>query len=237
MHSFYLKILAHSASKMLRTKKFFKAFWYFIRIYGLQPHKLSRFELARALLMFFVVVFINLILLMVNIATKKSADVIVAGILMLPGIATMFVDMSVLILNSREIEEFLVNFSRIINESGEEKLLSKAFDMLMIINKVLGAFASVSIFGTILTFLMTGTSLMPIWVPYSHGPGFLAVWVNQSAFACYQILQLWLVESFLFIMLSILNAYSLYLHRTIQKMSMKRNDLVKCVDDYVQFKA
>lgn len=191
--------------------------------------------MARGIFLFLIFACLNTVWMIMKISTTESVAIIISGLQMLPGIAIMCVDMFVFVWNSREIEEFFVDLCRIIEESGEEEMFNKAYKKLMRVNKGLGAFATVSVTGSVTAFLLTGKSVMPIWMPYDHGLWFFASWANQSAFFCYQVLQLWLVETFIFTILSILNAYSLYLRKMTQ--NMRRDDLVKFVEDYLKFKA
>lgn len=225
----------HSEFRMLQSKKFFKAFWLFYKYSGLQPYKLSRFELLRGLILFAIFPFLSFAFSVVKILTSESVDVVISGVQLIPLFVTMFIDMIMLALNSREIEEFYKNFCRIIEELEEEKLFNKSYNKIMGVSRKLGVFSLISINGSSFAFLLTGRSSWLTWVPI--GPGFYAVWVQQSVYNFYHVLQMWLVETFVFVMLSILNAYTVALRKRIQKMSMTHGDLVKCVEEYLQFKS
>lgn len=218
---------------MLQRKKFFKAFWFIFKILGLQPHNLSQIELARGLFLFVSFACIDFALM----ATMVNEKNIISALQTFPGLSIMVVDMFVFAWKSREIEAFFINLCRIIDESGDDKLFTKYYRKGLNINLGLGAFAFISVTGGIIAFLLTGKSIMPIWMPCDRGPWFFVVWAIHSSSIIYQVLQLWLVEAFIIILLSILNAYSISLRTTIQKSSMEKRDVMKCVEEYLQFKS
>lgn len=218
---------------MLEDKKFFRTFWFCLRFFGLQPHNLNRVQLARGMLLFLTLVFVNFVLSIAKISTTESAEIKVSMLQVFPVFIVMLVDMITFIRSSRDIEEFFDSLSEI---AGEEKLFNKSYNRIMRINTVLGGLATLSVVGNSLTLLLAGKPITPIWIPNDHGLVFIVIWANNSFYIAYHILCIWLVESFIFVIFGLLNAHSLYLRKSIQNMSMTKEDLVKCVEKYLEFK-
>lgn len=219
---------------MFANKKFFQVFWYFIRLFGLQPYKLNWLQIALALLVFVFLIGVNFVLLLIEIATTTNIATIMSGVQAVPVFVITFLDCLNLVRYSRKIEVYFNNLCRIIDESGEEKLFAKAYTDNMKIMKGLGVFAFISVNSNAIGFLLTGKTITPIWIPPSY-LGFLAVWTAQILYINYSIFILWLLESFMFLNFSLLNAYSKAIAKMISEVSLEHEQIANCVKAHLQF--
>lgn len=221
--------------KMLADKKFFKIFWLFLSFFGMRPHKQNWIQQARGLFLFLLFVISNAVLVTAAVAALDSVKLILAVFQVYPAMLNIWYDLAVFYRNSREVEEFFNNLCRIVNESDDEKLFAQFYKKSIRISSGLGVLAFLSVIGFSASFLLTGP-LMPIWTPDDNDPLFFAIWVIESFYMAFHMFHIWLVESFLFIVLNILSAYSLHLRKFIRTSPATNQGLVECVEKYLEFK-
>jgi hypothetical protein len=223
--------------KMLKTKKFIKFFWLFVRFFGLQPHKLSKREKIRSIFIFVVLYVWNILLHIVKLVTTKSAEERIQGIQTSPMLIIMLADGINFALKSKEIEELFDEMCETINESGEEKLFNETYNKTMRIVNVLIGFMFASLTLNTVVFYITAKSGVPIYIPIDHGPIFIAIWLVQNLFFCYCTSIFLLLDFFLFTTLGFLNANAICIGKNFKKMIIgNKKEIVKCLENHQKFK-
>jgi hypothetical protein len=222
---------------MLKEKKFFKFFWFFVRFIGLQPHKLERKEKIRAIALFILLYILNFALFIVQLMKTKNAEERIQCIQTFPSFIIFFLDAFNFERKSKKIEELFNEMCETINESGEQKIFNEAYKQTMRIIKPLIAFVVVSVGLNAVVFYITAKSGVPIYIPIDHGPIFIAIWLVQNLFFCYCTCCSLLLDSFLFIFISMLNANSICIGKKFGKISHgNKTEMVKCLEDHQRFK-
>lgn len=221
---------------MLQSKKFFRAFWFFTRLFGLQPYELNWMQILFGFILFLSLAGTNFLLLLAKMATTNDKKTVISGIQTMPTFLIMLIDFANLARKSREIRGFFNHLCQVIDESGDPDVFNEAYSKMMKYMKLLGILAFVSINSNTIIFLLTGKTITPIWTPSDHGLGFLCIWMIQTIYINYSVLNLWLLESFMFLSFSLVNAHTLHLRKMIKKMTLKRDDLKHSVEVHMEFK-
>lgn len=102
--------------------------------------------------------------------------------------------------------------------------------------KALAVFSILSISLNTILFMATGETGVPIYVPVDHGPIFVVNWAVQSLFMVYFATIVWLLDSFVFLSLSILTGYTKVLSRRFREISHEKESFVKCHQEHLKFK-
>jgi hypothetical protein len=196
---------------MIQDKTFFKFFFSTVKIFGLQPSKLTTKEKARALFLFLLFYVANLVLLFVKLSQKETVEEKIEGLQTVPMLIIMLYDAINFVTKSEKIEKLFKNVCETIEKLDDKKLFNKAFDGTMKIVKALVPCILFAIVFSSLVFLIKGEALMPVYTPIDHGPIFFTIWLIHSAFYFYVTLIFSLLDSFMFIIFNLLNANSIYL--------------------------
>lgn len=225
------------AFNMLRDKKFFKSFWYFVKLFGLQPFKLNVFEKARAIAIFLLLYVVCFVLLIIEMITTESVDIKIKGIQTLPTYLIMLFDSLNFVRKSPQIEELFESLCQVIEKSGEQKMFDKCYNKTLRVVRLLAIFTTVSIVMNVIVFYITSYSGIPIYTFSDRGPIFLIIWFIQSVFIHYSSLIAWLLDGFIFFSFSILNGYSIYVGQIIREISFdNKDDFVKRFEEHLHFK-
>lgn len=221
---------------MLQEKKFFKIFWYYIKVVGLQPKTLGRFQLIRAILLFLVLYCVCFGLFIVDVLTSNNPEIIIRGIQTFPTFIITLIDAINFFKKSDQIEDLFIKLNRITNKSGEEKTFNQFYRKGMVFVKILGVFGTVSILLNVVFFMASGESGVPIYSPVDHGPVFVSIWATQSVFMFYSAGIFWLLDSNLFLTFSIMAAYSEVLGKKFRELDCRQRGFEECIEEHMKFK-
>lgn len=228
-------MLFQSLIKMLQEKKFFKFFWFIIRICGLQSHKFKTSEKVRAFLLFVLLYVVSFTLLILEMITTDSVEDRIKGIQTMPTFIIMFIDLLNFERKSKEMEKLFDALCDLIKESGEEKLFENCFKSTLKMIRSFAIFASFSVTANIILFLVTGKSGIPVYIPKQRILFYL-VWLIQSAFSIYCGLLLGLLDGFMLVCLSVMRGFTQVLNEKFKKAHLNETSFKACVNDHLKFK-
>lgn len=220
---------------MLRDKKFFKFFWFFTRLCGLQSYKLNKIEKVRAIILIVGLYIVNISLLILEMITTDSVEDRIKGLQTVPTFIYMFIDSMNFERKCKQIERLFDVLDGFTEESEDKKLFEKCYNSTMRIVNLISAFACFSVTSNIILFLITGRSAILIYTP-KQPILFFVVWFIQSAFAIYSSVLMSILDGFMFINLSILSGYSKVLSLKFEKLFVDKACLVACLEDHQKFK-
>lgn len=228
--------MSHSAFVMLQEKRFFKIFWFCVKLVGLQPKKIGKFQLVRAILLFLILYCVCFVLHIVDLVTTENPEVIIKGIQTFPTFIITLIDAINFFKKSDQIEDIFIKLNGIVEKSGEQETFNQFYRKGMVFVKILGVFGTVSILLNVVFFMATGESGVPIYTFVDQGSVFMSIWAIQSVFMFYSASVFWLLDSNLFLTFSIMAAYSEVLGKKFKKLDCRQRVFEECIEEHMKFK-
>lgn len=197
---------------MLINNEFYKLLWLNIKFFGLLPLKLNRSEKKRAIF-FLIPTVIYYLLHFLKVALKNDKEAHINGLQTLPVCIQMIIECINFVIKSKDIEEIFKRLNELFKKiNGDDffKLGCSQHKIYFILNVITASLTAIA--GSVL-FGMTGKSPVLIFMPWTSGIGFLAIWLFQTTVFIYTSTLLFLVDQILISLFIFLSFYLKTLRR------------------------
>lgn len=222
---------------MLRSKTFFKVGFPILRFFGLLfSGKVPSVKQLAVMVIFGLIVAINFIMVLYVMFSTDEIEIRLKAIRVLPTFFSVTTEALNFLLNSKKIIKIFEDFCDVIERSDEKAVFSQSFKSIMIVVGVITGLAFFSVTINALQFLLTGETGIPIYIPEDNFPLFILIWIFQTVFAVFYIINLYcLTEIHIFIYMSLLKAFVKALRKKAVKISFKNESWKDLNEDVERF--